>query len=101
MTSTISNFKVISIRWLVTFDSEMFLFFFLVRLQRICLFFLKTQCAIQEKFITLAVNSTVDCVNNKMLEYDWLLTALICGSISRFRSKLSDLTCPITNISVL
>ena len=101
MTSTISNFKVISIRWLVTFDSEMFLFFFLVRLQRICLFSLKTQCAIQEKFITLAVNSTVDCVNNKMLEYDWLLTALICGSISRFRSKLSDLTCPITDICVL
>ena len=96
----ISNFKVISIRWLVTVDPETFLFFFLVRLQRICLFSLKTQYAIQEKFIALAVNSTVNCVNNKMLEYDWLLTALICGLLGRFRSKLSDLTCTITNICV-
>ena len=33
-----------------------------------------------------------------MLEYDWLLTALIYGLIGCLRSKLSDLTCPITNI---
>ena len=38
-----------------------------------------------------------NCVNNKMLEYDWFLTALIYGLIGCFRSKLSDLTCPITN----
>ena len=38
------------------------------------------------------------CVNNKMLEYDWLLTAFISGLIGCFRSKLSALTCPITNI---
>ena len=39
-----------------------------------------------------------NCVNNKMLEYDWLLPALIYGLIGCFRSKLSDLTCPTTNI---
>ena len=39
-----------------------------------------------------------DCVNNKILEHDWLLTAHICALIGCFRSKLSDLTCPITNI---
>ena len=33
-----------------------------------------------------------------MLEHDWLLTALIYALIGCFRSKLSDLTCPITNI---
>ena len=38
-----------------------------------------------------------NCVNNKMLEYDWFLTALIYGLIRCFRSKLSDLTCPITS----
>ena len=38
------------------------------------------------------------CVNNKMLEYDWSLAALIYGLIGCFRSKLSDLTCPTTNI---
>ena len=32
-----------------------------------------------------------------MLEYDWFLTVLIYGLIGCFRSKLSDLTCPITN----
>ena len=34
-----------------------------------------------------------------MLEYDWLqlLTAPIYGLIVCFRSKLFDLTCPITN----
>ena len=32
-----------------------------------------------------------------MFEYDWFLTALIYGLIGYFRSKLSDLTCPITN----
>ena len=32
-----------------------------------------------------------------MLEYDWFLTALIYGLIGCFRSKLSDLTRPITN----
>ena len=97
----ISNFKVISIRWLVTVDSETFLFFLFGALAEDMLVSLKTQYAIQEKFIALAVNSTVNCVNNKMLEYDWLLTALICGLLGRFRSKLSDLTCPITNICVL
>ena len=34
-----------------------------------------------------------------MLEYDWLLTAFIYGLIGCFRSRLSDLTCPITNIT--
>ena len=34
-----------------------------------------------------------------MLEHDWLLTALIYGLIGYFRSKLSDLTSPITNIN--
>ena len=38
------------------------------------------------------------CVNNKRLEYDWLLTAFISGLIGCFRFKLSELTCPITNI---
>ena len=38
------------------------------------------------------------CVNNKMLECDWLLRALIYGIIGCFRSKLSNLTCPITTI---
>ena len=33
-----------------------------------------------------------------MLEHDWLLTALIYVLIGCFRSKLSDLTCAITNI---
>ena len=32
-----------------------------------------------------------------MLEYDWLLKALIYGLIGCFRSKLSDLTCLICN----
>ena len=35
---------------------------------------------------------------NPRSEYDWLLTALIYGLIDCFRSTLSDLTCPITNI---
>ena len=35
---------------------------------------------------------TFNCVNNKMLEYDWLLTALIYGS---FRSNVSELNYPI------
>ena len=30
-----------------------------------------------------------------MLEYDWLLLALIYCLIGCFKSKLSDLTCPI------
>ena len=38
-----------------------------------------------------------NCVNNKMLKHDWLFTALIYGLIGSFGSKLSDLTCPITN----
>ena len=33
-----------------------------------------------------------------MLEYDWFFTALFNGLIVCFRSKLSDLTCTITNI---
>ena len=36
-----------------------------------------------------------------MIEYDWLLTALIYGLIGCFRSKLSDLTYSITNINVI
>ena len=43
-------------------------------------------------------NNKLNCVNNKMLEHDWLLTTLIYGLIGCFMSKLSDLTCPITNI---
>ena len=39
-----------------------------------------------------------NCVDNKMLEHDWLLTAFIYDLIGCFRSKLSDLICPITNI---
>ena len=34
-----------------------------------------------------------NCVNNKILEHSWLLTALIYALM-----KLSDLTCPSTNI---
>ena len=41
---------------------------------------------------------TFHYVNNNMLGYDWLLTALIYGLIGCFKSKLSDLICPITNI---
>ena len=33
---------------------------------------------------------TFNCVHNKILEYYWLLTALIYGLIGYFRSKLSD-----------
>ena len=44
------------------------------------------------------VNNYNNCVNNEMLEHDWLLTAHIYGLTGCFRSKLSDLTCPITNI---
>ena len=44
------------------------------------------------------VHFNLNCVNNKMLEYDWLLTALVYGLIGCFRFELSDLTCPITNI---
>ena len=39
-----------------------------------------------------------NCVNNKILEHDWLLAALIYGLIGSFGPKLSDLTHPITNI---
>ena len=39
-----------------------------------------------------------NCVNNKMFVYDWLLTVLIYGLIGSFKSKLSDLTCPIKSI---
>ena len=48
-------------------------------------------------FVT-ATTSNINCGNNKMLEYDWLLSSLIYGLFSCFRSKLPDLTCPITNI---
>ena len=41
---------------------------------------------------------TFICVNNRILEYNWLLTALIYGLIGCFGSKLSDLASPITNI---
>ena len=34
---------------------------------------------------------TFNWVNNKLLEYDWLLTVLIYGLIGRVRSKLSGL----------
>ena len=40
-----------------------------------------------------------EIVNNRMLENDWSLTALIYGLIGCFRSKLSNLTCPIKNIN--
>ena len=43
-------------------------------------------------------NNKLNYVNNKMLEHDWLLTTLIYALIGCFRSKLSDLTCAITNI---
>ena len=43
-------------------------------------------------------NKLLNCLNNKMLEHDWSLTAPIYGLIGFFRSKLSDLTCPMTNI---
>ena len=43
-------------------------------------------------------NNNDNCVNNKMLESDWLLTALVYALIGCFKSKLSDLTCLITNI---
>ena len=43
-------------------------------------------------------NNSSNCVNNNMLEHYWLLTGLIYALIGCFRSRLSDLTCPITNI---
>ena len=46
----------------------------------------------------LRASLVINCVSNKMLERDWLLTALIYALIGCFRSKLSDLTRPITNI---
>ena len=46
----------------------------------------------------LYIHTTIQGVSIKMLEYDWLLAALIYSLIDCFRSKLSDLTCPITNI---
>ena len=39
-------------------------------------------------------NIESNCVNKKMLEYDWLLKSLINGLIDCFWSKVSDLTCP-------
>ena len=48
----------------------------------------------ENKIITKLINRVI----NKMLEYDWLFTALNYGLIGCFRSKLSDLTCPITYI---
>ena len=46
----------------------------------------------------ISYNNENDGVNKKMLEYDRLLTALIYGLIECFRSKVSHLTCTITNI---
>jgi len=40
-----------------------------------------------------------NCVNNNRLEHEWLLKALTYGLIGCFSSKLSNLTCLITNIS--
>ena len=40
----------------------------------------------------------LNCVNNNMLVYDWILTALTYGVMVCFRSKLSDLTCSVANI---
>ena len=37
-------------------------------------------------------------VNNKMLKHDWFLTSLIYALMGCLRSKLSNLTCPITSI---
>ena len=39
-------------------------------------------------------NNDYNCVNNKMLENDWMLTDLIYALTGCFRYKLSDLTCP-------
>ena len=39
-----------------------------------------------------------NCVDNKMLKYDRLLTAFICGLVGYFRSKLRNFSCPITSI---
>ena len=65
------------------------------------------------KAVIISFYSYHNCVNNKMLELDWFLTALIygligclnewmnefCIYIAHFRFKLSNLTCPIiTNI---
>ena len=41
-----------------------------------------------------------NCVNNKMLKHDWLLTALIYPLIGCLRSKLSDLARPITTFVI-
>ena len=57
--------------------------------------------ALRSKFESASPKTPVaagNCVNDKMLQYDWLLTALIYGLLGCFRFKLSDLTCPITNI---
>ena len=48
----------------------------------------------KNKIITKLINRVI----NKMLEYDWLFTALNYGLIGCFRSKLSDLTCLISYI---
>lgn len=41
----------------------------------------------------------VNFVHNKILEHEWLLTALICDLNGYFQSKLSDFpfTCPMTS----
>ena len=59
------------------------------------------QCLINEKNNNFKTTSTYllhNCVSNKILEYDWLLTAPYLWLNWLFQSKLSDLTCPITNI---
>ena len=54
-----SNFSMITIRWLLTVDSEMAFFFFSIRSLRVCLFSFKTH-SVQEKIIAKLVNYKVN-----------------------------------------
>ena len=47
---------------------------------------------VSETAFVTATTSNINCGNNKMLEYDWLLSSLIYGLFGSFRSKLPDLT---------
>ena len=85
--------------WLSNSIEELFnpcLFFFAFPI-----FLFLSPCALRRKFELATPKTPVaagNCVNDEMLQYDWLLTALIYGLIGCFRFKLSDLICPITNI---
>ena len=64
---------------------------FIVKRFVVCLSKARNSCSVQELqdyyYHYYYYYYDYNCVNNKMLKYDWLLTALIYGF---FRSKLSD-----------